>query len=69
MSCEFCVAGGPNCWPERVPCPDCKDGYVYELIDPDTTEYIPCTKEDYNKAAPEYREKSTCPTCKGEGWL
>lgn len=68
--CDMCLGQGcPYCWPEREPCPDCKDGFHYFLIDPEEGEYIPCTKEDYDKAVPEYREKETCLTCKGEAWL
>lgn len=73
MACEYCL-GDPNGCPvcggkPLIPCPDCDDGYHYFLIDPDAEEYIPCTREDYDKAVPEYRERETCPTCKGEVWL
>lgn len=68
--CELCLGQGcPECWPEREPCPDCQDGYHYFLIDPDAEEYIPCTREDYDKAVPEFREREYCETCKGEAWL
>lgn len=67
--CDQCTAGCPNCWPEREPCPDCEDGCHYFLIDPKEEEYIPCTKEDYDKAPDEYRDMERCETCRGEGWL
>ena len=35
--------------------------HEYAIVDPDTLETFPCTEEEYENAAPEYREKSFIP--------
>lgn len=57
----------PYAFRDIEPCPDCDDGNKYYIIDPETTEYIPCTREDYDKAPAEWRDKEKCSTCNGEG--
>ena len=52
-----------------TPCPDCEDGYRYYINDPLTTEYIDCSKEDYDKTPEEYRGYEICETCNGNCWI
>ncbi len=55
-SCPYCGDNGCSyCMPVGG------GHHEYAVVDPDTLETFPCTEEEYENAAPEYREKSFIP--------
>lgn len=71
--CEKCLGDPQGCShcgsPALIPCPDCEDGNRYFIIDPDSGEYIDCSKDEYMNAPEEYRGYETCDTCGGNYWI
>ena len=55
-SCPYCGDNGcPYCMPVGG------GRYEYAIVDPETLESFPCSEEEYDNAAPEYREKYYIP--------
>lgn len=72
MSCEYCVAGCPNCWPPEEECEAC-DGYgKFFFVNRDINdphEYVPCDYEEYKNTPDDRRMYNICEECDGTGLI